>query len=265
VIDVVVDNDLRLANGNTASVNLTVVPLIDTDNTNIGTMLILDDITHEKRIKTTMSRYMSKEVADQVLAAGDSLLGGKAVANQMLIALRALNERRDANGQLPIDIGIGIATGQVIVGSIGSPKRMEYTAIGDSVNLSSRLEGATKVYGVKILVSESTVRDLRKPVRLREIDLLRVKGKDQSVAVYEALDHFGAESFPAMDEVLEAYGCGLERYKQQGWHAAGRFFAAALARHPKDRPSQIYRDRCRQFEAVPPPADWNGVWVLADK
>ena len=273
VTDAAVDADLRLPNGNVASVNLAVVPLIDPSNQSIGTMLILDDITREKRMKSTMSRYMSKEVADQVLEAGETLLGGKdqrvsilfsdirnfthvaeelgaretvamlneyfsdmvdvvfryggildkyigdsimavfgsplsrpddadhavAVANQMLVTLQALNQRRISSGRPRIDIGVGIATGQVIAGSIGSPKRMEYTAIGDSVNLASRLEGATKVYGVKILISESTVRDLQKPVRLREIDLMRVKGKDQPVAVYEALDHYTEEAFPRID------------------------------------------------------------------
>jgi adenylate cyclase len=339
VTDAAVDADLRLPNGNVASVNLAVVPLIDPSNQSIGTMLILDDITREKRMKSTMSRYMSKEVADQVLEAGETLLGGKdqrvsilfsdirnfthvseelgaretvamlneyfsdmvdvvfryggildkyigdsimavfgsplsrpddadhavAVANQMLVTLQALNQRRISSGRPRIDIGVGIATGQVIAGSIGSPKRMEYTAIGDSVNLASRLEGATKVYGVKILISESTVRDLQKPVRLREIDLMRVKGKDQPVAVYEALDHYTEEAFPRMEEMLEVYRRGLELYRVQDWRGAMRFFEAALALRQGDRPSQIYLERCSHFIAKPPPEDWKGVWVLAEK
>jgi adenylate cyclase len=339
VTDAAIDADLRLPNGNVASVNLAVVPLIDPSNQSIGTMLILDDITREKRMKSTMSRYMSKEVADQVLEAGETLLGGKdqrvsilfsdirnfthvseeigaretvtmlneyfsemvdvvfryggildkyigdaimavfgsplsrpddadnavAVANQMLVTLHALNQRRIAKGRPRIDIGVGIATGQVIAGSIGSPKRMEYTAIGDSVNLASRLEGATKLYGVKILIGESTVRDLRKPVRLREIDLMRVKGKDQPVAVYEALDHYTEEAFPRMEEMLEVYRRGLELYRVQDWRGATRFFEAALALRQGDRPSQIYLERCSHFIATPPPEDWKGVWVLAEK
>jgi adenylate cyclase len=339
VTDVAVDTDLQLANGNVASANLTAVPLIDPANKSIGTMLILDDITREKRIKSTMSRYMSKEVADQLLEAGETLLGGKdqrvsilfsdirnfthvseaigaretvtmlneyfaemvdvvfryggildkyigdaimalfgspfarpddadnavAVANDMLVTLRALNQRRQETGRAPIDIGVGIATGQVVAGSIGSPKRMEYTAIGDSVNLASRLEGATKVYGVKILLSDSTAHDLQRPARLREIDLMRVKGKDQPVAIYEAMDHYTKEGFPVMDGVLEAYRCGLERYRSRDWRGGVQFFEAALALHAGDRPSQIYLERCRQFAAEPPPEDWNGVWILAEK
>jgi adenylate cyclase len=315
------------------------VPLIDPANKSIGTMLILDDITREKRIKSTMSRYMSKEVADQLLEAGETLLGGKdqrvsilfsdirnfthvseaigaretvtmlneyfaemvdvvfryggildkyigdaimalfgspfarpddadnavAVANDMLVTLRALNQRRQETGRASIDIGVGIATGQVIAGSIGSPKRMEYTAIGDSVNLASRLEGATKVYGVKILLSESTAHDLQRPARLREIDLMRVKGKDQPVAIYEAMDHYTKEGFPVMDGVLEAYRCGLERYRSRDWAGGVQFFEAALALHAGDRPSQIYLERCRHFAAEPPAEDWNGVWILAEK
>jgi adenylate cyclase len=339
VTDVMVDTDLRRASGSVASANLTVVPLIDPSDQSIGTMLILDDITREKRIKSTMSRYMSKEVADQVLAAGETILGGKdqrvsilfsdirsftniseeigpretvrmlneyfeqmvdvvfrhrgildkyigdavmalfgsplvgvddadravAVANEMIVVLRDLNRHRAAVGRAPIDIGIGVATGQVIVGSIGSSKRMEYTAIGDSVNLASRLEGATKVYGVKVLVSESTVHELQRPARLREIDLMRVKGKDEPVVIYEAIDHYTAETFPAMDGVLEAYDSGLDRYRRRDWNGAVQFFEAALALHGRDGPSQIYLERCRRFVVEPPPDDWNGVWVLSEK
>jgi len=142
---------------------------------------------------------------------------------------------------------------------------MEYTAIGDTVNLSSRLEGATKVYGVKILVGESTVHELQRPAKLREIDLMRVKGKDQPVAIYEAIDHCTEETFPAMDGVLEAYHCGLDRYRGRDWRAATQFFEAALALHAADRPSRIYLERCRRFIAEPPSEDWDGVWVLAEK
>ena len=93
--------------------------------------------------------------------------------------------------------------------------------IGDSVNLASRLEGATKQYGAKVLISEFTVRELKRPPLLREIDLMRVKGKDRPVAVYEALDHHDERSFPNRAEVLDAYGRGMERFKLRDFVALG--------------------------------------------
>ena len=117
-----------------------------------------------------------------------------AVGNGMLVTLRELNGRRSAQGKQPIDIGVGIATGEVVLGNIGSPSRMEYTVIGDKVNLASRLEGANKYYHSKILLDETTVQSLTNGHAncLREIDLLRVKGKDRPVAVYESFGVSGA-------------------------------------------------------------------------
>jgi adenylate cyclase len=334
-----VDADLKLDGGQTASVNLSAVPLIDFNRQSIGSMLILEDITSEKRVKSTMSRYMSKEVADQLIQSGESILVGKdqrvsilfsdirrftrfsealgaketvsmlneyfaemvdvifryggmldkyigdaimalfgapisrptdadsavEAANQMIVTLRQLNRRRAADGKTPIEIGVGVSTGNVIVGSIGSPKRMEYTAIGDSVNLASRLESATKFYGAKVLLSEFTVLEMKKPALLREIDLMQVQGKEEPVAVYEALDHHDEASFPNRDEVLDAYRRGLERFKASDWVGAARLFEAALTGYELDKPSKTYLERCRRFIAAPPPADWNRVWVLTEK
>ncbi len=337
--EVSVDADLKLAGGQTASVNLSAVPLVDLNQQSIGSMLILEDITSEKRVKSTMSRYMSKEVADQLIQSGESILGGKdqqvtilfsdirnfttfsealgaretvtmlneyfaemvdvifryggildkyigdaimalfgapisratdadnavEAANQMIVILRTLNERRTAEGRAPIEIGIGMSTGNVIVGSIGSPKRMEYTAIGDPVNLASRLEGATKLYGAKVLISEFTVREMKKPALLREIDLMRVKGKDRPVAVYEALDHHDERSFPNRAEVLDAYARGMERFKLRDFVGSALLFESALAGHEGDKPSRTYLERSRRFIASPPPSDWDRVSVLTEK
>ena len=337
--DISVDADLHLADGARASVNLTVSPLIDVNDKPIGSMLIIEDISNEKRVKTTMARYMSKEVADELLAGGEAELGGKsqkvsilfsdirnftslsevlgardmvtllnvyfedmvdvifkfggildkyigdaimalfgvpfgrpedadnavAVANEMFVALAAVNRRRTADGFKPLEIGVGISTGDVIAGSIGSTKRMEYTVIGDSVNLASRLESANKFYGTKILISEATVGDLTNTVRLREIDLMRVKGKDQPVAAFEALDFHDEETFPNMERVLDAYGKGLARYRARDWAAAMSSFEGALAAFPGDVPSKIYLERANHSRDNPPPEDWDGVWTLTQK
>ena len=334
-----VDAGITLADGETLSVNMTAVPLIDGNQDAIGTMLILEDISAEKRVKSAMARYMSKEVVDQLLEAGEDQLGGKdqkisvlfsdvrsfttisealgaratvsmlneyfatmvdvifnnggildkyigdaimalfgapfsgahdadnavTVANQMLLALHELNASRARSGRPALDIGVGLSTGNVIVGNIGSPKRMEYTVIGDSVNLASRLEGATKYYGTRILLSESTVQDLTRPFVLREIDFMRVKGKERPVAVYEALDYHSPQSFPRMDEVLDAFKAGLAAYRARDFVAAQRLFSAGAAANSDEKPSRLYLERCRHYLASPPPADWDGVWVLTEK
>ncbi|MBV8062801.1 MAG: PAS domain-containing protein, partial [Nevskia sp.] len=187
------------------------------------------------------------------------------VANAMLRRLGVLNQRRRQAGKPPIDIGVGIASGDVIAGGIGSLRRMEYTVIGDSVNLASRLEGATKEYGVKILLSEATVEALKTPMALREIDRLRVKGKDQPVTVYEALGHFDEASFPHMEACLAAYAEGLRAYRVRAWSEAAQAFEQALALNPGDQPSAMYLRRCRSHELLPPPEDWDGVWTLDRK
>lgn len=188
-----------------------------------------------------------------------------AVANAMLRRLAGLNQRRQAAGKPAIDIGIGIATGDVVVGNIGSPRRTNYTVIGDSVNLASRLESATKKYQVKILLAEPTVEDLKAPTLLREIDLIRVKGKDRPVTVFEALGHHDEHSFPGLDACIGVYAEGLRAFRLRAWQEAAEAFESVLALNPADHPSRQYLERCRSYAVRPPPADWDGVWTLESK
>jgi adenylate cyclase len=186
-----------------------------------------------------------------------------AVADAMMERLAALNVRRAAAGQGPLDIGVGFSTGPTVVGNIGSVRRLDYTVIGDTVNLASRLEGATKQYGAKILLSEMAVRELKGPATLRELDLLRVKGKDRPVAVYESLGYRARE--PGLKGLISLFAAGLEAYRARNWTAAEKAFEGALELYPNDGPSLVYRERCALMAANPPPSDWDGVWNLTQK
>ena len=332
-----IDAEVARGDGGLATVNGTATPLIDVTEARIGSMIVLEDVTEEKRVRSTMSRYMSKEVADQLLSAGELELGGKeqkltvmftdirgftsiaealgpretisllneyftemvdvifkndgildkyigdgimalfgapfvgtndadnalAAADEMMGRLAELNDRRLGAGQAALDIGIGFSTGPTVIGNIGSIRRMEYTVVGDTVNLASRLEGVTKQYGAKIILSEMTVRDLRRPATLRELDLIRVKGKDRPVAVYESLGYRAHE--PGLATLLQLHAAGVEAYRAWDWATARRAFDQALELCPTDGPAAVYRQRCDLLGASPPAAGWDGVWNLTEK
>jgi len=334
--DSTVDSDLVLGARNAVSVNMTAVPLQDMHDERIGSMLIMEDITREKRLRNTMSRYMSKAVMDELLEGGNAALGGASrevsvlfsdirgfttmserlgpretvamlndyftdmvdvvfahngildkyigdmimavfgsvrsttddaanavkVGSRMMMALRELNLRRNVAGQEPIRIGIGISTGDVVAGSIGSPKRLEYTVIGDRVNLAERLQNANKYYGTGVLICETTAARLSVPVRMRELDLIRVRGMQRPVSLSEVLEHHTTDTFPHMDEVIFAFAEAVAHYRDRNWDQAIRLFKEVIRANPADRPSSLYLERCEIYRKTPPPANWDGVWSL---
>src|SRR5262249_3612817 len=158
--------------------------------------------------------------------------------------LGTFNKQRATHGKKPIDIGIGLNTDQVVSGNIGSPKRMDYTVIGDGVNLAARLESACKEDGTHILISQHTVNHLRWTYRTREVDSVVVKGKTEPVRIYEVLDWHTDETFPEMVEVLNQFRNGIELYRAGQWDKALRAFQEALRHHPGDKTSQQYVQRC---------------------
>ena len=337
--DISVDTEVFVDGAQAVSVDLTTVPLVSMNDEPIGYMMMMEDITREKRLRNTMSRYMSKAVVDQLLESGDAVLGGIGrevsvlfsdirgftsiserlgaqgtvaflneyftdmvdivfahhgvldkymgdmimavfgavlqnaddadnavnVGNKMMSELRALNERLAARGHEAIRIGVGISTGDVVAGNIGSPKRLEYTVIGNRVNIAHRLEDANKFYGTSVLICNQTYERMKDRSQVREIDLIRVRGMEMPVAIYEVMGHHTDESFPHREAVVEAFNEGLSRYRRRDWTDAAHCFHDALAANPNDCPSKIYAERCEIFRSIPPDPDWDGVWTVQSR
>jgi adenylate cyclase len=142
---------------------------------------------------------------------------------------------------------------------------MEYTVIGDNVNLAARLESATKQYGVKILASQMTVDALKKKPIMRTVDLVRVKGKSRPVAVFEALGWANGGNSGALQAMAELHEQGIRHYRQRGWNNAASCFQRLLKEHPHDELAKVYLDRIRMYSDAPPPDDWDGVWEMTEK
>ncbi|MEM9213837.1 MAG: adenylate/guanylate cyclase domain-containing protein [Cyanobacteria bacterium P01_F01_bin.150] len=326
-----------------SSVHLSINTITDVENpTNVsGALVVMDDISDEKRLKSTMYRYMSQEVADQMIAGGeDAKLGGDrkdvsvlfsdirsfttiseemdaeelvemlneyfermvdavfhfqgtldkyigdaimAVFGSPLVLenhawqavqtsvemrhrLADFNAKRATADKRTISIGIGINSGDVISGNIGSTKRMEFTAIGDGVNLGARLEGATKQYGCDIIISENTYEPCKDLVWVRDLDCIRVKGKNKPVTIYELVELHDSPVPDNIKQKIELYRDGRQFYLDRKFsRAMGKFGEILEDIDNKDKASQIQLSRCQHWLQNPPEDDWDGVWSLKEK
>ncbi len=329
--------DFRMGD-RTVSANYSVVPLLNFEHVQTGVVVVLDDITQEKRVKATLGRYMAPALAEQVLRDDKSRLGGVRqkvtvlfsdirgyttfaeamdaaevvellneyfshmvdavdaehgvldkfigdaimavfgvpfpheddskracmAALRMTQQLRIFNQKRALTGASAIEIGVGINTGQVVSGNIGSEKRLDYTCIGDGINLGSRLESATKAYGVTTLLSEFTYNEIKNEFITRELDLIQVMGKQKSIRLYQLLGKDESDVPPQLLAALPGFAAALEAYRRRDWDVAMAGFQR-VAGSADDPVSKLFLRRCALFKETPPRPDWIGAWEMTRK
>jgi class 3 adenylate cyclase len=194
----------------------------------------------------------------------DHALRGCKAALENVRALKILQQKWVKQGLPQLGMRIGLNTGPMVVGNMGSTIKMDYTVMGDAVNLGARLEGANKAYGTHILISEATRRQAGSGIVARELDLIAVKGKTTAVRVYELIGLAGQASATEL-EAYHAFESGLEECRMRRWEDAVESFRLCDRLLKGDGPSRLLIERVRGYIAAPPPSDWDGRYVLTEK
>jgi adenylate cyclase len=183
----------------------------------------------------------------------------------MMRELKVLQERWRMEGRdyPPIDVGIGINSGPMVVGNMGADQRFDYTVLGDNVNLASRLEGTNKDYQSHVIISESTYLLCKDQVAARELGAVRVKGKREPVRIYELMDDKPASG--ELAEVIALFNEGVRAFREQRWEDGRRKFREVLEIEPTDGPCHAYLGFCDDYEKDPPGEGWDGVYTMTHK
>jgi adenylate cyclase len=213
--------------------------------------------------KGTLKEYVGDElmaIFGAPIEQSDHAARACAAALAMRQARITLGEDWAPLGRPHLHARTGINSGPMLVGNLGSSYRFSYGVLGDHVNLASRLEGLNRVYGTEILIGENTASLVDGAFALREVDMVRVKGRHQAVRIYELIATSGTSLPPPQGEALSLYAAGLEAYRKQLWDDAGELFRQCLALWPGDGPSRTMAERCRIYRATPPPEEWDGVF-----
>lgn len=185
---------------------------------------------------------------------------------EMVEKVKEINARWIAQKRpTTFQIGAGLNTGEVVVGNIGSEERRDYTVIGDHVNLASRLEGVTKLYGARIVASESTYDRTKEKFYYRPLDIVAVKGKQTGIRIFEVMGAKDNSTDPAWIELAQLSSQGFEAYLKQQWDEALRIFREIQAKFPEDKLAPLYIERCEAFKQNPPGPDWDGIARLTTK
>ena len=186
-------------------------------------------------------------------------------AVEMQKKLKKLREKLRKEGRPELRARIGINTGEVIVGNMGSRDVFDYTVMGDPVNLGSRLEGANKFYGTDIMISEFTYKYIKDDFYTRELDLIKVKGKDEPIKVFQLITSKKDNVSDNFLKMLDVYDKGIQHYKVQEWNEAIDSFESCLNMVPEDPPSVEYRSRCIEYKFNNPGPEWDGITVMTEK
>jgi adenylate cyclase len=250
------------------SEQLTAGAIVKLLNSYFGTV---SDVIHAHR------GFIDKYIGDAVMAfwvspfsagddhASDACLAALAQQEAILLLRARLPEITGMRRNPPqLTIRMGIATGEAVVGTIGSDSSRSYTVIGDTVNLASRLEGINKLYGTSLILGEETYRMARHVIETRELDLITVAGKTEPVRIYEAMGRVN-EIASERIELREMYANGLAAYRRQDWDGAQRCFEGCQFLDAEDGPSRLFINRVSLLRSTPPPADWDGVWHIMEK